>query len=207
MDKSSPLIPQKSQLKRRTSTQETFLIEDDDNPPAVKKIKSEDQTVNNNKDVNEVSKKRKSQEITPPSKVSKVNNNAPAQKNKESVDDIDNIDDNNTSEEFTKANRKRLKAARDKYKTKIDIDLRGFNFKQKQFIKMCLYGKNVLCLGRAGTGKSYAIRHLVQLLNKKGLVVHVTAMTGVAANNLCCGASTLHWWAGLGKVRKVLQLI
>jgi len=62
-------------------------------------------------------------------------------------------------------------------------------------------GHNVFLTGEAGTGKSYALRHIIQYLKHKyrkdgNKSVAVTAPTGVAAHNIA--GQTLHSWAGIG---------
>ena len=53
----------------------------------------------------------------------------------------------------------------------------------------------VAIVGRAGTGKSYLLRGLIQLLNSKHLVVVKLAPSGVAAHLI--GGTTLHNFFGL----------
>ena len=57
-------------------------------------------------------------------------------------------------------------------------------------------GSNVFITGAAGTGKSFLLKFLVQRLRDKGLIVSVTASTGVAADMI--DGTTLHSWSGVG---------
>ena len=61
---------------------------------------------------------------------------------------------------------------------------------QRAVISLGLLGYNLFVGGNAGTGKSFAVRRLVASLRGKGLVVAVTATTGIAAINI--HGSTLH---------------
>lgn len=60
-------------------------------------------------------------------------------------------------------------------------------------------GRSALVTGRAGSGKSLLIRHIVSAARRVygSGVVHVTASTGVAA--CAVGGTTIHSWAGLGR--------
>lgn len=57
-------------------------------------------------------------------------------------------------------------------------------------------GNNVLLMGPGGCGKSYTIQRLYYESKQRGVVVNLTALTGIAAFNI--GGSTLHRFAGLG---------
>ena len=63
--------------------------------------------------------------------------------------------------------------------------------------------KNVFVTGRAGTGKSWVIRGLIDRLLALGVNVAVTATTGIAARNL--KGSTLHKFVGCGKALEPAQ--
>lgn len=69
-------------------------------------------------------------------------------------------------------------------------------FKQKQFLSLALEGKNICLSGKAGTGKTYVVKKLMEHLNEKGLNVVACAPTGVAALNI--GGSTIHSLFSIG---------
>lgn len=70
------------------------------------------------------------------------------------------------------------------------------NVKQRYAVDSILEGKNVLLTGPAGTGKSYTIKYIVEVLQKKGKKVALTAPTGTAA--IIIGGQTIHSYMGLG---------
>jgi len=59
-------------------------------------------------------------------------------------------------------------------------------------------GLNIFMTGPGGSGKSTTIKEMCTDAIQREKVVCVTALTGVAANILGCGATTLHSWAGIG---------
>lgn len=61
---------------------------------------------------------------------------------------------------------------------------------QKQFIDSVLNGDNVFLTGKAGTGKSFVVKLVMQKLKDAGKNVVALAPTGIAANNI--GGQTLH---------------
>jgi ATP-dependent DNA helicase PIF1 len=77
----------------------------------------------------------------------------------------------------------------------------SLNTEQEAAMGEILAGKSIFLTGPGGTGKSFLIRTVKELLTKAGKQVAVTAMTGCAALQLECSAKTLHSWAtiGLGK--------
>jgi ATP-dependent DNA helicase PIF1 len=62
--------------------------------------------------------------------------------------------------------------------------------KQQDFVKSVLSGQSVFLTGKAGTGKSFVVKHAIKSLQAKGLNVVALAPTGIAANNI--GGQTLH---------------
>lgn len=64
---------------------------------------------------------------------------------------------------------------------------------QNEAIKDVLNGKTIFLTGSPGTGKSYLLRYIIQLLKHKNL--GITATTGCAAVNI--GGNTLHSYFGL----------
>lgn len=67
---------------------------------------------------------------------------------------------------------------------------------QSKALKLVQDGKNLFLTGKAGTGKSWTTRRIVNELNRRNKQVHVTAPTGIAAVNV--GGCTIHSWAGFG---------
>lgn len=61
---------------------------------------------------------------------------------------------------------------------------------QELFIESALSGKNIFLTGKAGTGKSYIVKQLIELLKEAGKKVIALAPTGIAANNI--GGQTIH---------------
>ena len=66
----------------------------------------------------------------------------------------------------------------------------NFSAKQQVFLDHCLNGENVFLTGKAGTGKTFVVKHAIKLLKEKGKNVVALAPTGVASNNL--DGQTLH---------------
>lgn len=62
--------------------------------------------------------------------------------------------------------------------------------KQELFEKHALAGENIYLHGKAGTGKSYIVKRVMQLLKSQGKKVIALAPTGIAANNI--GGQTIH---------------
>lgn len=62
--------------------------------------------------------------------------------------------------------------------------------KQSLFIDKVMEGSNVFLTGRAGTGKSFVVKHCMNELTMQGKNVVAVAPTGVAANNI--GGQTIH---------------
>lgn len=85
--------------------------------------------------------------------------------------------------------------------------------KQAHVIRCVENGQNILMTGSGGSGKSTVIRHLYQMLTRRGRIVQVCAMTGCASLLLQCNARTVHSFAGIGvgrgsisdNIRKILK--
>lgn len=72
----------------------------------------------------------------------------------------------------------------------------GLSLSQKNAMAMATSGANVFFTGGAGTGKSFLINKLVQVLRAAGKFVLLAAATGVAAYLI--GGVTLHRFGGIG---------
>jgi ATP-dependent DNA helicase PIF1 len=70
------------------------------------------------------------------------------------------------------------------------------NSKQRLAVDQTLNGENILITGPAGTGKSYTIKYIIELLNNNKKNVGLTATTGTAA--FIIGGQTIHSFLGLG---------
>lgn len=62
--------------------------------------------------------------------------------------------------------------------------------KQREFVDRALDGQNLFLTGKAGTGKSFAVKHIIDLLRDRGNKVAAIAPTGIAANNI--DGQTIH---------------
>lgn len=67
---------------------------------------------------------------------------------------------------------------------------------QDEALDILKLGHNVYLTGAAGSGKTYVLNEYIQYLRKHGIVVGVTASTGIAATHM--NGMTIHSWAGLG---------
>lgn len=63
-------------------------------------------------------------------------------------------------------------------------------FWQDEFLKAVEAKENIFLTGKAGTGKSFIVRHAMDLLKKAGRKVVAVAPTGIAANNI--DGQTIH---------------
>ena len=72
----------------------------------------------------------------------------------------------------------------------------GFSPSQQKAMEMVGRGENVFITGGAGTGKSFLIQKLVQVMRARGKFVLLAASTGVAAYHIC--GVTLHRFGGIG---------
>lgn len=68
--------------------------------------------------------------------------------------------------------------------------------KQKDAFELLKLGYNVFLTGAAGSGKTYLLNQYIAHLREHGVLVAVTASTGVAATHL--GGQTIHSWSGIG---------
>jgi len=70
------------------------------------------------------------------------------------------------------------------------------NEKQKFAVDQTINGENILITGPAGTGKSYTIKYILEILNNNKKNIGLTATTGTAA--FIIGGQTIHSFLGLG---------
>ena len=68
--------------------------------------------------------------------------------------------------------------------------------KQTQALDILKAGRNVYLTGAAGSGKTHVLNEYITYLKHRGVVVGVTASTGIAATHL--GGVTIHSWSGVG---------
>lgn len=68
--------------------------------------------------------------------------------------------------------------------------------KQDQAIDILMMGQNIFLTGAAGTGKTYLINRFIRHCHEHGIVIAITASTGIAATHI--GGMTIHSWSGLG---------
>ena len=68
--------------------------------------------------------------------------------------------------------------------------------KQKTALDILKAGKNVYITGAAGSGKTHLLNEYIKYLKNRGIVIGVTASTGIAATHL--GGVTIHSWSGVG---------
>lgn len=54
------------------------------------------------------------------------------------------------------------------------------NSQQLQAVNLASHGHNLLMLGSAGTGKSYVVSDIANVIHSKGLCVQITCSTGIA---------------------------
>ena len=72
---------------------------------------------------------------------------------------------------------------------------------QEKAIELALQGHNIFLTGQAGTGKSYTLNKLIEIMEMKGKVVAKTASTGIASTHI--NGQTIHSWSGVG-IRRVM---
>lgn len=73
---------------------------------------------------------------------------------------------------------------------------------QQQALEIMLKGESVFLTGPAGSGKTYVLNQFIKQATREGMVVAVTATTGLAATHL--HGTTIHTWSGIG-VRDELE--
>ena len=89
-----------------------------------------------------------------------------------------------------------------KFTTKFSEIDETLNTQQREVVELVVHKlQNVFMTGPGGVGKSHTIRSLLETAKQERFVCCVTALTGTAAYELNCGASTLHRWAGIGTGR------
>lgn len=77
-----------------------------------------------------------------------------------------------------------------------DVDLSGLSPGQESAIRAVLTGKNILLTGSAGSGKSFCLKRLKEIYEKKRLNIGIASTTGASA--ILIEGTTIHSWAGLG---------
>ncbi len=68
--------------------------------------------------------------------------------------------------------------------------------RQAQALSILMAGDSVFLTGSPGAGKTYVLNKFIDLAERKGKRVAVTASTGIAATHI--GGTTIHSWSGLG---------
>ena len=68
---------------------------------------------------------------------------------------------------------------------------------QRSFISWALLGNDIFLVGAAGAGKTRTIRALIDIFNILGVVVGITAATGIGVQALGRGGSTFHSFTGM----------
>jgi ATP-dependent DNA helicase PIF1 len=71
-----------------------------------------------------------------------------------------------------------------------DIQMNELTANQKEFIELVKEGKNIFLTGKAGTGKSYVIKVIIEHFRQTGNKFIALAPTGIAANNI--DGQTIH---------------
>lgn len=66
---------------------------------------------------------------------------------------------------------------------------------QDEIINELLSGQNIFLTGSGGTGKSYLIKYIFDILKSRGQKIYKTGSTGVASENI--GGVTINSWAGV----------
>ena len=76
------------------------------------------------------------------------------------------------------------------------VPLPSLNTKQALAVSQTMDGENILITGPAGTGKSFTIKYIIELLKANNKNVGLTATTGTAA--FIIGGQTIHSFMGMG---------
>lgn len=76
------------------------------------------------------------------------------------------------------------------------VPLPSLNTKQQLAVSQTMDGENILITGPAGTGKSFTIKYIIELLRANNKSVGLTATTGTAA--FIIGGQTIHSFMGMG---------
>jgi ATP-dependent DNA helicase PIF1 len=74
--------------------------------------------------------------------------------------------------------------------------MNSLNTKQALAVEQTMNGDNILITGPAGTGKSFTIKYIIELLSTKNKNIGLTATTGTAA--FIIGGQTIHSFMGMG---------
>jgi len=82
----------------------------------------------------------------------------------------------------------------------------SLNEKQQEAVDSVMSGDNILLTGSAGTGKSFTVKYIIDILKKNNKNYALTAPTGTAA--IIIGGMTIHSFMGIGLGKdKVLDII
>jgi hypothetical protein len=57
-------------------------------------------------------------------------------------------------------------------------------------------GQNIFLTGAAGSGKTFLVNRFIRYAHEHGIMIAVTASTGIAATHI--GGTTIHSWSGIG---------
>jgi ATP-dependent DNA helicase PIF1 len=91
----------------------------------------------------------------------------------------------------------KIKSTDSEVKLTINDKKTELNLDQEKVVNLALEGKNVCFLGEAGTGKSFLLKYLIEILKEKYQgELFVTSYTGRTAINI--HGQTLHSFAGIG---------
>lgn len=74
--------------------------------------------------------------------------------------------------------------------------MESLNTKQREAVEAVLNGRNILITGPGGTGKSFTIKYITELLNENNKYYGLTATTGTAS--VLIGGQTINSYLGIG---------